>query len=152
MELIKEKVQQILGGTESKDSLRYYVHSSHDTQLVNAVAWLNPVEHNYLDMPFTSTLISELHYNETCLLSQKDTSCFTVQVYNNGTPLKFDTCIDANMKRGSTSTICQYDDFVEHINRRKINGDLTSQCFEGYSPYPQAATYRNETSSSFLKE
>jgi hypothetical protein len=56
------------------------------------------------------------------------------------------------MKRGSTSTICQYDDFVEHINRRKINGDLTSQCFEGYSPYPQAATYRNETSSSFLKE
>jgi hypothetical protein len=30
------------------------------------------------------------------------------------------------MKRGSTSSICLYDDFVEHINRRKINGDLTT--------------------------
>ena len=67
MELIKEKVNQILKGTESKDSLRYYLHSSHDTQVVNAVAWLNPVDHDYVDMPFGSTLISELHYNETCL-------------------------------------------------------------------------------------
>ena len=69
MELIKDKVQQILGGTESRDSLRYFVHSSHDTQVVNAVAWLNPVDHDYVDMPFSSTLISELHYNETCLLT-----------------------------------------------------------------------------------
>ena len=42
MEFIKEKVNQILTGTETKDSLRYYLHSSHDTQVVNAVAWLNP--------------------------------------------------------------------------------------------------------------
>jgi hypothetical protein len=67
-----------LKGTESKDSLRYFLHSSHDTHVLNAVEWLQPVDHDYVDQPFASTLISELHYNETCLQTQNDTSCFTV--------------------------------------------------------------------------
>lgn len=67
MEQMDQKVQQILGGTESRDSLRYYLHSSHDTHVVNAVAWLNPVDYDYVEMPFASTLVTELHYNETCL-------------------------------------------------------------------------------------
>jgi hypothetical protein len=57
--------------------------------------------------------------------------------------------MDANMKRGSTSTICTFDDFVEHIDRRKINGDLTEQCYEGYTPYPESASTRQK---AFLQE
>ena len=77
-------------------------------------------------MPFASTLIFELHYNSTCISIEKDTSCFTVEVYNNGDLLKLDTCLNGNKARGSTSPVCTYDDFMAHINMRVVKGNLNT--------------------------
>jgi hypothetical protein len=45
--------------------------------------------------------------------------------------------MDANMKRGSDSAICTFDDFIAHIDNIKTQGDLTQLCYEAYDPYPQ---------------
>ncbi len=63
MQHLVAKAQELLAGTESRDSLRYVLQSEHDTHLVNAVTWLEPLNHDYVDMPFASTLMMELHYN-----------------------------------------------------------------------------------------
>lgn len=141
-----QKVNQILNGVESRDSLRYFLHSSHDTQVINTVRFLDPIDHDYVDMPFASTLMTELHYNNTCLQFKKDTSCFTVEVYNNGKPLKFDTCLEANKARGSTSPICQFDDYITHLQKRLVKGDLHQKCNTGYDPYPQKAVESSKDS------
>ena len=122
---MQRKVQELLSGTEMRDSLRYILQSEHDTHVINSVAWLEPLEDDYVDMPFASQLMMELHYNKTCIESiEKSTKCFTVEVYNNGSPLKFDTCMNSNKARGSSSPICQFDDFIAHIDKRKIKGDV----------------------------
>ena len=101
-----DKVLSLLNATETRDSLRYYLHSAHDTQLVDMLLWLQPVNYDFIDQPFSSSLYLELHYDDACLTTKNDSSCFTVELYNNGSPLKLDTCLSANKGRGSTSIIC----------------------------------------------
>lgn len=104
------------------------------------------MDDDYVDMPFSSTLSMELHYTSACLSTTNNASCFTVEVFNNGKPLKLDTCIEGNKSRGSTSPICAFEDFLGHINKRVIKGNLFDKCYLAYNPYPQ--TY--EAVRSFL--
>jgi DNA helicase IV len=62
MRQMADKINQLLSGTETRDSLRYVLQSEHDTHLVNAVTWLQPSDNDYVDMPFASQLMMELHY------------------------------------------------------------------------------------------
>lgn len=96
--------------------------------MLNAVTWLEPLEYDFVDMPFASSLMMELHYDDACLAEKKDSSCFTVEVYNNNILLKLDTCLEANKARGSTSPVCQFDDFFAHLNKRLIKGNLNQKC------------------------
>jgi|LauGreDrversion4_2_1035121.scaffolds.fasta_scaffold500412_1 hypothetical protein len=73
-----DKVNQLLSNSETRDSLRYVIQSEHDTHIINSVTWLEPVIHDYVDMPFASTLVVELHYDAKCLSTTRDNSCFTV--------------------------------------------------------------------------
>lgn len=56
------KAQELLSGSDSRDSLRFVLQSEHDTHIINSVTWLEPLDHDYVDMPFSSTLVMELHY------------------------------------------------------------------------------------------
>ena len=64
---IKAKVEELIAGTEKRDSLRYLMESAHDTQLLFTLQWLQPVNYDYTDMPFASTIFYELHYDDKCL-------------------------------------------------------------------------------------
>ncbi len=88
-------VDKILNRTISDSDIRYYLHSSHDTQLWNVLEFLQPVGYDPLDMPYASTIFLELHYDENCLNNPKTrgTQCFEVHATNNGQMLKFDTCL-----------------------------------------------------------
>ncbi len=74
--------------------------------MVNILEWLYPMNYRPTEQPYASNFYMELHYDSECLASKNSTSCFTVESYANGTPLRFDTCINANKKAGSTSIIC----------------------------------------------
>ena len=40
MNQMAKKIGDLLAGTETRDSLRYFLQSEHDTHLINAVTWL----------------------------------------------------------------------------------------------------------------
>ena len=40
--------------------------------------FLNATSYEFLDVPFASTVYLEVHYDEGCLTTKKDESCFTV--------------------------------------------------------------------------
>lgn len=42
MRIIEDKVSMILNGTDSHDSLKYLMYSSHDDSLANTLLFLNP--------------------------------------------------------------------------------------------------------------
>lgn len=67
------RVQDILNGKgkDYRDSLRYYIESSHDTQLGNILEWLNPIDFTFEDIPYSSSIFFELFYDEQCVATQK---------------------------------------------------------------------------------
>lgn len=77
------------------------MYSAHDYQIANVLEWLDPVDHDFVDVPYASTIFFELYYDTDCIYKYRDESCFNVRVSHNGLPLKFDTCLDANAKKGS---------------------------------------------------
>jgi len=83
---MQNAVDKILNRTISDSDIRYYIHSSHDTQLWNVLEFLQPVGYDPLDMPYASTIFLELHYDENCLNNPKTrgTQCFEVHAANNG--------------------------------------------------------------------
>lgn len=42
MRIIEDRVSMILNGTDSNDSLKYLMYSSHDDSLANTLLFLNP--------------------------------------------------------------------------------------------------------------
>ena len=80
MQAMKDTVAKYLNGTQSKDDLKYIVHSSHDTQQWGVIEFLKPVNYAPIDMPYASTIFFELHYDEGCLNNTKSrgTQCFSV--------------------------------------------------------------------------
>lgn len=119
---MNNRAQEILNGkADSRDSLRYFIYSVHDTQMGNIYEWLNALDHDYVDIPYGSSLFFELHYDTECVAEGNLLlDCFEVHVTHNGEPLKFDTCIEANLKNGSKSQTCKYNDFITHINKQSF--------------------------------
>ena len=64
---MKERVSSLLAGNETRDSLKYYIQSAHDTNIVNTLLWLAPINYDFIDAPFASSLYFELHYDDQCL-------------------------------------------------------------------------------------
>jgi hypothetical protein len=73
---------------------------------------LDPLDYNFVDIPFASSIYIELHYDPICVSGKKNRDCFTVVVLHNNNPLKFDYCKQANSKRNSQSDTCTLDDFL----------------------------------------
>ena len=124
IEAMKERVHDIISNDTSRDSLRYFMDSAHDTHVINLLLWLEAKNNDFVSSPFASTIYFELHFDSVCLSSMKNSSCFTVEIYSNGQMLKLPSCLNANKARGSTSPICQFDDFVSHIKQKALKGDL----------------------------
>jgi len=92
--------------------LRYVLNSGHDDQVSNLLWWMDPLDYEWTDIPYASSVHYELHYDSECVKqANRSEACFTVEVSHDGKPLKFDTCIDNNTNRGSKSQICSYPDF-----------------------------------------
>jgi len=97
--IMKSKVANMLGketiteGVELSDSeadLKYMIYSSHDTQVVNMMAFL---QKEFTWVPFASTVFFELKFSAKCLASDSaDENCFDVAVIYNGIPQVFDDC------------------------------------------------------------
>ena len=104
--LMIRRVYDIYYYGDKNDTIKLYIESAHDTHLLSTLFWLDPLDYDYEYMPFSSSICFEVHYNTTCLEIEKNIACFTVEVYHNGKPLKFDSCLKANLARGSTSPIC----------------------------------------------
>ncbi|TNV78316.1 hypothetical protein FGO68_gene16842 [Halteria grandinella] len=130
--LLDQRANEILSGQVS--DLKYLLYSSHDDAIANTIMFMQPLEHVLIDIPFASSIYMELHYEQACIDKIKDRTCFTVQVFHNNTPLKFDTCIQANAKRGSQSDVCQIDDFLAHWDKVKYPGDVMEGCAQPYVP------------------
>jgi hypothetical protein len=93
--------------------------------------WLEPVGHEYVDIPFASSLVLELHYDELCLADPSvrfKSHCFTVVVLSNNTPLRLGSCLEANAQKGLHSTTCAYTDFINHVGARYWPGDYLKAC------------------------
>jgi hypothetical protein len=97
-----DRLNSILStGKDLRDELRYILNSGHDDQIANLIWWLQPYQYNFTDIPYASTITFELSYNQTCLNTVKDSSCFTVIVSHDGRPLLFSECLKMNLNRGS---------------------------------------------------
>ncbi|CDW85891.1 histidine acid phosphatase family protein [Stylonychia lemnae] len=130
---MKNRIQEILSGNQSKDTLRYIVYSGHDDTISNLLVFLNPVNFYFEAVPYCSQVYFELYYDEDCVSTKKDNSCFTLQMFYNGHPFKLDTCQAANLQRGSNSPFCQFDDFVAHYDKLKYQGDVKEACLKPYT-------------------
>ena len=107
---MQERVTFLLNSLtgDKRDDIKYVLNSAHDDQIANMVWWLDPVDYEFTDVPYASSVFYELHYDSDCLSNSltKNESCFTVHVTHDGRPLKFDTCLENNAKRGSHSRLC----------------------------------------------
>jgi hypothetical protein len=65
------------------------MYSGHDDQISNVLTFLKK-DDIYYTVPYASTVYFELHYDEECIASIKDESCFSVYVEHNGVELNFD--------------------------------------------------------------
>ena len=104
------------------------MYSSHDDSLALTILFLNPTNLNLNQIAFSASLYLELHYDDECLQTMKDRSCFSLHAFHNNIPLKFDWCLLANQKRGSRSDFCQIDDFLNYFDSIKYLGDIYKAC------------------------
>jgi len=89
---LAERVSDIIQrNNTSRDTLRYYIDSAHDTHVIALLLWLQAAD--FIDAPFASSVFFELHYDSECLAAKRDASCFTVEIYSNGQLLKLPSCI-----------------------------------------------------------
>eukprot|EP00347_Sterkiella_histriomuscorum_P000163 403376932 len=136
LKVMSDRLQSIIKQKDDlkRDELKYVIYSGHDDQIANLLMWLDPYHYEFLDVPYTSNVYFELHYDDECLTQVGDESCFSVHVIHEGRPLSFDTCLDGNIKRNSKSKNCSYTDFIEHINKIKYQGDTHFKCLEQFVP------------------
>jgi hypothetical protein len=67
MKIIEDKVSMILNVTDSNNSLKYLMYSSHDDSLANTLLFLNPSNLDLAQIQFSASLYLELHYDDECL-------------------------------------------------------------------------------------
>jgi len=124
----------VTGGDTNYDSIRWFVHSAHDFQIANVLDFLDPVDDFFSDVTYSSTLYFELWYDTDCINTLRDTSCFEVRILHNGLPMKLDTCLRNNSKRGDPSLRCTYSDFRQHITDRSFKGVPETGCKKEFKP------------------
>lgn len=122
---------------DERSELRYYLDSAHDDNIANMLVWLNAYQYQYPDIPYASSIIFELHYDQNCLDDNKydpsiaKSKCFTVEIYHDGKPLTFDTCLVNNKARNDASETCYYDDFIQYMDKISVTGqDLDYLCYD----------------------
>jgi hypothetical protein len=139
---MKVKIASVMAGKDSdRDQIRYLSYSAHDSNVIGLLSFLDPLWYSPVDQPTSSSFIFELHYNASCVEKTPSNACFFVEVLNNGISLQFDTCVQGNIKRGDSKGICQFDDFLAHIDKRRYpeETDLGALCEEPY-PRPPKST------------
>jgi hypothetical protein len=100
---MKGKIASVLAGKDSdRDQIRYLSYSVHDSNTIGLLSFLDPLWYSPVDQPPSSSFVFELHYNATCVEKTPSNACFFVEVLNNGISLQFDTCVQANIKRGDS--------------------------------------------------
>lgn len=63
-EHMEARIQSILSKKQDeKNELKYYLDSAHDDNIANMLVWLNAFEYQFLEIPFASSIIFELHYD-----------------------------------------------------------------------------------------
>lgn len=117
---MQKRIDEILAGNESRDTLRYMIYSGHDDGISNTLLFLNPVNFQFEDVPYGSQIYYELFYDENCLKTQKNSQCFTIKIAFNGHPLKLSTCQESNVQQGLKTPFCQFNDFVAHYDKAKF--------------------------------
>ena len=89
----------ITPGSISEDSLmydqkvKYLIYSAHDTNVVNILEHLNPVNEDLKGVQYAASIYYELHKSDTieCARSQ-DSKCFTVKIRYNDKDLQLPGC------------------------------------------------------------
>lgn len=89
---MKSRIDSLLKKEDNTDQLRYIMYSGHDYQISNILVFLNTSYLGLHEIPYDSSIQYELHYNQTCLDTVNDLSCFYVETYYNREPLKFNLC------------------------------------------------------------
>jgi hypothetical protein len=56
-------MERILIGNDSSNELKYMIYSSHDDAVSNTLVFLKPYENYFFDIPFASSIVFELHYD-----------------------------------------------------------------------------------------
>ena len=82
----------MINGKASVDDLRYVLYSAHDTQVVPMVVFMKPDNFEIQEIPYASSFNMEFYYDEDCLNTKKDYSCFTVRTLYNNLEMKFNAC------------------------------------------------------------
>eukprot|EP00347_Sterkiella_histriomuscorum_P018392 403345675 len=134
LQAMHQRIFDIQDGDHNRDTLRYFIYSAHDYQIANILEWLNPVDHDFVDVPYGSQVFIELFYDTDCIYSLRDESCFNVRLSHNGMPLKLDTCLEGNANRGSHSERCTYTDFRKHIAKISYNDTFDNMCGKQFTP------------------
>ena len=139
---MKAKIASVLAGKDTdRDQIRYLSYSAHDSNVIGMLRFLEPLWYSPVDQQPSTSFVFELHYNATCIEKTPSNACFFVEVLNNGNSLQFDTCVQGNIRRGDSKGICQFDDFLAHIDKRRYpeDTDLSALCEEPY-PRPPKST------------
>ncbi len=68
VQIIKDKVDAILkAGKDERDTMKYLIHSTHDDSVSNALLFLEPLDFDFVDIPYASSIFFELHYDAECV-------------------------------------------------------------------------------------
>ena len=127
MEIMQLKVDAELGIKKHDTDLKYFIFSSHDTQVDNMVVWLTQNKTYFDYTPYASQVMFELNYSEKCIEETPSENCFGVDVIYNGETL--DLC---------SGSSCTYPAFKEYMASIWYSGphadDLDAACFQPYNP------------------
>ena len=133
MKLMQQKVNDMLGiqneDSDTSKDLKYFIFSSHDTQVDNMVVWLTQNKTSFDYTPYASNVMFELNYSDKCIEKTPSEDCFGVEVMFNGETI--DLC-------SGTGETCSFGDFKEYMASIWYSGphsdDLDAACFQKYNP------------------
>jgi hypothetical protein len=108
--IAKDRMEAIIGGKELP--LKFQADSTHDWTVAQHLLWLNATNGAFLNVPFASQVVYELHSTEGC----KEESCFWIEVIYNGEPLLFD-CEDPARCSWSEFGAAIGDNFIQTTTR-----------------------------------
>lgn len=87
---MKHTIDTMLGKTnKTEDPMKLMIYSAHDTQVVNMMDFL---QKDFDWVPYASTVVFELKYQESCVKLGGAEECFGVSVIFNGRPQLFKGC------------------------------------------------------------